>query len=145
MAVRSHYIRHSASPKCVTISSTFLVRRKGQSWTPRVAKILARCYSVLAKYNTRRDVQLWNLTIRFRFIVKFNALGEMNTAGSRTSQRGKGNFGTTETGRLAQLKEQLIMAQLERTYEQLQALHLTDDEIIASLKQVIAQRGPRND
>lgn len=84
-----------------------------------------------------------DLTVNVNTVQR--ALGEMITAGIITSKRGKGNFVTTETGRLTQLKEQLIMEQLERVYEQLHALNLTDDEIIAGLKQYIAQRGQQDD
>ncbi|UIF29027.1 GntR family transcriptional regulator [Levilactobacillus brevis] len=84
-----------------------------------------------------------DLTVNVNTVQR--ALGEMITAGIITSKRGKGNFVTTETGRLTQLKEQLIMEQLERAYEQLHALNLTDDEIIAGLKQYIAQRGQQDD
>ena len=47
--------------------------------------------------------------------------------------------------RITHLKEQLVMEQLERVYEQLHALNLTDEEIIASLKRYIAQRGQQHD
>lgn len=84
-----------------------------------------------------------DLTVNVNTVQR--ALGEMITAGIVTSKRGKGNFVTTDTARLAQLKEQLTMEQLERAYEQLHALNLTDDEIITGLKQYIAQRGQQHD
>ncbi|NLR31975.1 GntR family transcriptional regulator [Levilactobacillus tujiorum] len=84
-----------------------------------------------------------DLTVNVNTVQR--ALGEMMTAGIITSQRGKGNFVTTETTRITQLKEKLVMEELERAYEQLHALNLTDDEIIVGLKQYIAQRGQRND
>lgn len=84
-----------------------------------------------------------DLTVNVNTVQR--ALGEMMTAGIITSQRGKGNFVTTETTRITQLKEKLVMEELERAYEQLHALNLTDDEIIVGLKQYIAQRGQQND
>ncbi|MFD1549528.1 GntR family transcriptional regulator [Levilactobacillus fuyuanensis] len=84
-----------------------------------------------------------DLTVNVNTVQR--ALGEMITEGIITSQRGKGNFVTTETPRITQLKEHLIMEQLERAYEQLHALNLSDEEIIASLKQYIAQRGQQDD
>jgi len=84
-----------------------------------------------------------DLTVNVNTVQR--ALGEMMTAGIVTSQRGKGNFVTLEASRITQLKEQLVMTQVEQAYEQLHALNLTDEEIMASLKQYIAQRGQQDD
>jgi len=84
-----------------------------------------------------------DLTVNVNTVQR--ALGGMITEGILESQRGKGNFVTMDEQRISQLKEQLVMEQLERVYEQLHALNLTDEQIIASLKQYIAQRGQRDD
>ena len=84
-----------------------------------------------------------DLTVNVNTVQR--ALGAMMTAGIGTSQRGKGNFVTVEASRITQLKEQLVMTQVEQAYEQLHALNLTDEEIMASLKQYIAQRGQQDD
>lgn len=80
-----------------------------------------------------------DLTVNVNTVQR--ALSEMITEGTIESQRGKGNFVTADTTRLAQLKEQLVMAQLAQVYEQLHALNLTDEEIIVSLKRYIEQKG----
>ncbi|MGX6429829.1 GntR family transcriptional regulator [Levilactobacillus yonginensis] len=84
-----------------------------------------------------------DLTVNVNTVQR--ALGEMIQEGTIESQRGKGNFVTTDTTRIAQLKEQLVVEQLERVYQQLHALNLSDDEIITSLKQYIEQRGQQHD
>lgn len=84
-----------------------------------------------------------DLTVNVNTVQR--ALREMMTAGIVTSQRGKGNFVTLEASRITQLKEQLVMTQVEQAYEQLHALNLTDEEIMASLKQYLAQRGQQDD
>ncbi|MFC6182247.1 GntR family transcriptional regulator [Lactiplantibacillus daowaiensis] len=80
-----------------------------------------------------------DLTVNVNTIQR--ALSEMITEGVIESRRGKGNFVTQDTARLAQLKEQLVMAQLALVYAQLHALNLSDDEIIESLKRYIEQKG----
>jgi len=84
-----------------------------------------------------------DLTVNVNTVQR--ALGEMIQEGTIESQRGKGNFVTTDTTRIAQLKEQLVVEQLEQVYQQLHALNLSDDEIITSLKQYIEQRGQQHD
>lgn len=84
-----------------------------------------------------------DLTVNVNTVQR--ALGEMIQEGTIESQRGKGNFVTTDTTRITQLKEQLVVEQLERVYQQLHALNLSDDEIITSLKQYIEQRGQQHD
>ncbi|WP_367296138.1 GntR family transcriptional regulator [Levilactobacillus yonginensis] len=84
-----------------------------------------------------------DLTVNVNTVQR--ALGEMIQEGTIESQRGKGNFVTTDATQIAQLKEQLVVEQLERVYQQLHALNLSDDEIIASLKQYIERRGQQHD
>ena len=84
-----------------------------------------------------------DLTVNVNTVQR--ALGEMITGGIIESKRGKGNFVTMDEQRITHLKEQLVMEQLERVYEQLHALNLTDEEIVASLKRYIAQRGQQHD
>ncbi|VDG18950.1 GntR family transcriptional regulator [Lactiplantibacillus mudanjiangensis] len=80
-----------------------------------------------------------DLTVNVNTIQR--ALSEMITEKTIVSQRGKGNFVTDDTARLAELKEQLVMEQLALVYEQLHALNLSDAEILASLKRYIERKG----
>lgn len=69
------------------------------------------------------------------------ALSEMIAGGIIESKRGRGNFVTMETAKIDQLKVKLVTTQLERVYDQLHALNLSDDEIVTSLQRYIQQRG----
>ena len=84
-----------------------------------------------------------DLTVHVNTVQR--ALGEMITEGTIESQRGKGNFVTMDKNRITQLKEQLIVEQLERVYNELHALNMTDEQIISSLKTYIAGRGQQHD
>ncbi|MCT4486467.1 GntR family transcriptional regulator [Levilactobacillus parabrevis] len=69
------------------------------------------------------------------------ALSEMIAAGIIESKRGRGNFVTMETTKITALKTQLVTTQLAHVYQQLHALNLSDEEILASVQQYIEQRG----
>ncbi|WP_143461339.1 GntR family transcriptional regulator [Levilactobacillus enshiensis] len=84
-----------------------------------------------------------DLTVNVNTVQR--ALGEMITEGTIESQRGKGNFVTMDTNRITQLKEQLVIEQLERVYNELHALNLTDEQILTSLQTYIERRGQQHD
>ncbi|MCT4457373.1 GntR family transcriptional regulator [Lactiplantibacillus paraplantarum] len=90
-----------------------------------------------AKLPAVRQLAL-DLTVNVNTVQR--ALSEMITEGTLTSQRGKGNFVTTDQARITQLKTTLVTEQLTLAYNQLHALDLSDSEIVTSLQQYIAQR-----
>ncbi|WP_125591152.1 GntR family transcriptional regulator [Companilactobacillus jidongensis] len=65
------------------------------------------------------------------------ALTEMLSEDIIESQRGKGNFVTTDVEGIKQLRNKLIKEQLTLMYHQLHALNLSDDEILSEMKSYI--------
>ncbi|AKP67220.1 GntR family transcriptional regulator [Companilactobacillus ginsenosidimutans] len=60
------------------------------------------------------------------------------------SQRGKGNFVTTDIELINDLKSKLVLEQISIAYEQLHSLNLTDQEILSEFKKYIEDRGATN-
>lgn len=85
------------------------------------------------------------LTLTVNVNTVQRALSEMIAEGTLTSQRGKGNFVTTDTTRISALKKQLVTSELATFYAQLHALNLTDAEIISQLQNYVAQRGKQDE
>lgn len=61
------------------------------------------------------------------------------------SQRGKGNFVTSNTDQIKELKNELVQEQLALAYDQLHSLNLTNQEIIIEFKQYVEGRGVSNE
>lgn len=73
------------------------------------------------------------------------SLSQMTDERIIESQRGRGNFVTTDTDRISKLKDRLVREQLSVAYEQLHSLNLTDEEIIAEFQQYVLDRGATNE
>lgn len=68
------------------------------------------------------------------------ALTEMLAEEIIESQRGKGNFVTTDVNSIQQLRNQLVEEQLSLVYKELHALNLTDEEILSEMKRYMESR-----
>lgn len=68
------------------------------------------------------------------------ALTEMLSEEIIVSQRGKGNFVTTDVDSIQQLRNQLVEEQLSLMYKELHALNLTDEEILSEMKSYMESR-----
>lgn len=68
------------------------------------------------------------------------ALTEMLSEEIIESQRGKGNFVTTDIESIKQLRNKLVKEQLTLVYQQLHALNLSDDEILSEMKSYMESR-----
>ncbi|KRK79008.1 GntR family transcriptional regulator [Companilactobacillus nodensis] len=68
------------------------------------------------------------------------ALTEMLSEEIIESQRGKGNFVTTDVEGIKQLHNKLVKEQLTLVYQQLHALNLSDDEILSEMKSYMESR-----
>lgn len=69
------------------------------------------------------------------------ALSEMISEAVIYSQRGKGNFVTTDVETINQLKQELVTQHLATLYDQLHRLNISDDEILADLEQFMQTKG----
>ncbi|WP_048000305.1 GntR family transcriptional regulator [Lactiplantibacillus herbarum] len=95
-----------------------------------------------AKLPAVRQLAL-DLTVNVNTVQR--ALSELIAEGTLVSQRGKGNFVTSDQELIARLKETLIMTQLAVAYDQLHGLNMSDDEIITSMQRYIKQREVQTD
>jgi len=84
-----------------------------------------------------------DLTVNVNTVQR--ALSELIAEGTLVSQRGKGNFVTSDQELIARLKETLIMTQLAIAYDQLHGLNMSDDEIVTSMQRYIKQREVQTD
>ncbi|MFD1485165.1 GntR family transcriptional regulator [Lacticaseibacillus baoqingensis] len=82
------------------------------------------------------------LTVNVNTIQR--ALAELIRQGILVSQRGKGNFVTTDTAVLAAMKKRVINAELAETYEHLMGLGMTPAEMLAALEAYIQERKDRD-
>jgi len=78
------------------------------------------------------------LTVNVNTIQR--ALAELIRQGILVSERGKGNFVTTDTTVLAQMKRQVIEGELSSTYDHLAGLDMTPTEMITALETYIKSR-----
>lgn len=69
------------------------------------------------------------------------ALSEMISEAVIYSQRGKGNFVTTDVETINQLKQELVTQHLATLYDQLHRLNISDEEILADLEQFMQTKG----
>ena len=69
------------------------------------------------------------------------ALSEMISETVIYSQRGKGNFVTTDVETINQLKQELVTQHLATLYDQLHRLNISDEEILADLERFMQTKG----
>ncbi|WP_461243888.1 GntR family transcriptional regulator [Secundilactobacillus muriivasis] len=69
------------------------------------------------------------------------ALSEMISEAVIYSQRGKGNFVTTDVETINQLKQELVTQHLATLYDQLHRLNISDEEILADLERFMQTKG----
>lgn len=69
------------------------------------------------------------------------ALSEMISEAVIYSQRGKGNFVTTNVETINQLKQELVTQHLATLYDQLHRLNISDEEILADLERFMQTKG----
>ncbi|GEL14705.1 GntR family transcriptional regulator [Pediococcus cellicola] len=79
-----------------------------------------------------------SLTVNVNTIQR--ALSELIDEGVLVTQRGKGNFVTTNTRTLVKLKNDVVEAQVRELYDQLSALNISPDEMLLYLKTYINSR-----
>lgn len=68
------------------------------------------------------------------------ALSELIEEGVITTERGKGNFVTTDIKVLVDLKERVVQGELSGLYDHLAALKITPTEMVQYLEDYIQQR-----
>ncbi|MTV82307.1 GntR family transcriptional regulator [Secundilactobacillus folii] len=84
-----------------------------------------------------------SLTVNVNTVQR--ALREMIEEGVVTSQRGRGNFVTTDTNVIETLRQDLITRNLKQLYERLHRLNIDDQEIINELVTYIERRARQNE
>ena len=78
------------------------------------------------------------LTVNVNTIQR--ALSELISEGVIVSQRGKGNFVTTDLKVLVALKQRVLTAEFSELYDHLMALNISPTEMVQYLEDYIAQR-----
>ncbi|ANK60182.1 GntR family transcriptional regulator [Loigolactobacillus backii] len=78
------------------------------------------------------------LTVNVNTIQR--ALSELTTEGIIITQRGKGNFVTSDTQLLQALKKRIVTEQFSELYDKMLALKITPAEMVQYLKNYIDQR-----
>ncbi|WP_125567508.1 GntR family transcriptional regulator [Companilactobacillus insicii] len=73
------------------------------------------------------------------------ALTEMLSEDIIESQRGKGNFVTTDVDNIKQLRNKLVNEQLTLVYQELHALNLSNDEILSEMKSYMESRDEQHE
>lgn len=84
-----------------------------------------------------------SLTVNVNTVQR--ALREMIDEGVIISQRGRGNFVTSNAEIVEQLKQELIDRYLKQLYDQLHRLNISDEQIINEVTAYIERQGDLND
>ncbi|MFZ2352786.1 GntR family transcriptional regulator [Paucilactobacillus nenjiangensis] len=79
-----------------------------------------------------------DLTVNVNTIQR--ALSELVEEGVLITQRGKGNFVTTDMEKLVSLKQHVVEEQIEVMYDHLTELQVTPDEVLEYLTAYMKQR-----
>lgn len=84
-----------------------------------------------------------SLTVNVNTVQR--ALREMIDEGVIISQRGRGNFVTSNAEIVEQLKQELIDRYLKQLYDQLHRLNISNEQIINEVTAYIERQGDLND